>query len=119
MTGETKTFSARAHEAIRANDIAAVKALFTQDPSRLHEVGPFGTWLHYAARVSSVEIVAFFVREGMNINVTHPRDGGTPLLEAASVGNEDVAKYLLERALMSMSVRPRIMSYSAQFSDDL
>ena len=84
--------------AIDSGDTAAVRALFREHPEQLHAFTPFAgkTWLHYAARSSTLEMVKLLIEIGFDVD-TPDRDGTTALNSAAVGGHLAIAAYLLDQ----------------------
>jgi ankyrin repeat protein/L-ascorbate metabolism protein UlaG (beta-lactamase superfamily) len=83
------------HEAVRAGDLAQVKALVAKDPKAVNERDARGrTPLHFASVVDNPDILAFLVANGADVKAADP-DGFTPLHWAASEGRAGSAKALI------------------------
>ena len=68
------------------------------DESHLRMMTPFGSWLHVAAKVGSLEIVKALVGLGLDVNLRGGTFGGSALNLAASYGHLEVVRYLLQAA---------------------
>lgn len=57
-----------------------------------------GNWkdMFYACQRGDVELVKYYIKEGININYQHPEFLTSPLLECIRLNQLDVAKFLLE-----------------------
>ena len=83
------------HDAVRAGDLAKVKALVAKDAKVVNEKDARGrTPLHFASYAGNREIVAFLIANGADVRATDP-DGFTPLHWAASAGQADAARALI------------------------
>lgn len=84
--------------AIDAGDAEKVRALFREHPEQLHAFTPFagGTWLHYAARDSTLEMVKLLLEIGFDVNIP-AREGELALSRAAVGGHFDIAEHLLDQ----------------------
>ena len=101
-----KTFQKNMLDAINNGALHEVIELINNDQERLHFIGVFGTWLHYAARHGKLELVRYFVSQGIDVNSYCKKvsSGFTPIRAAASRGHIEVAKYLLQNgALLDVS----------------
>jgi uncharacterized protein len=101
-----KTFLKDMLDTIRQEDLDRVVALIEEDKERLHMMTVFGTWLHFAASEGKLEIVKYFVSQGLSVN-THSESVSssfTPIKAAASEGNTEVVRYLIScGALLDVS----------------
>src|SRR4030042_2888319 len=83
------------HDAVRAGDLAKVKALVAKDAKVVNEKDARGrTPLHFASYAGNREIVAFLIANGADVRATDP-EGFTPLHWAASAGQADAAGALI------------------------
>ena len=83
------------HDAVRAGDLAKVKALVAENPKVANEKDAGGrTPLHFAGNAGNMEIVAFLITNGADVKATDP-DGFTPLHWAAWAGQADAARALI------------------------
>ncbi|NTV80359.1 MAG: hypothetical protein HGA24_02935 [Candidatus Aminicenantes bacterium] len=88
-------FPAEIHDAVRAGDLAKVKALVAKDPKVVNEKDARGrTPLHFASGAGNTEIVKFLIASGADVKATDP-DGFTPLHWAAYEGHGDAARALI------------------------
>lgn len=94
----TKSLSVQIIEAFEANDLEVVRWLFEQHPVEKQAFTFFagGTWLHYAARKSSVEAVELLLGLGIDVNILDRSAERTPLVDAASGGRVEIVRYLLD-----------------------
>lgn len=92
-----KTFIKEMWDTIRQGDLDRVMALIEADRERLHMTTVFGTWLHFAASQGKLEIVKYFVSQGLDVNARNETvsSGYTPVNIAASHGHLEVVRYLL------------------------
>lgn len=91
-----KTLSYQIYHAIRSGQTEEVIRLIESDDQQLHAIGPFGTWLHFAAHEGNLELVTYLARNGCDINIKAGLFGGTPINEAANYGRLEVVRYLLQ-----------------------
>ena len=83
------------HVAVRAGDLAKIKALVAEDPKVVNEKDSRGrTPLHFASNAGHTEIIKFLIANGADVKATDP-DGYTPLIWAASAGQADAARALI------------------------
>lgn len=95
----------RIHEAVRAGDLAKVKALVAGNPAAVNEKDARGrTPLHFASVAAKPDILAFLVANGADVKAADP-EGFTPLHWAASEGRADAA-----RALIAAGADPNALS---------
>jgi len=81
--------------AVKANDVAAVRTLLDKRAD-VNAVQPDGTTaLHWAVEQDAIEIVPLLIRAGANVKATN-RYGATPLWLAALNGNSRTIEMLLE-----------------------
>ena len=102
--------------AIRANDLAAAKRLFSEHPEQLEAYTPFagGTWLHFSAARGAIEIVQYLLGLGMGVNEGDMREGQTALKDATYAGHYEVAEFLLDHgAVMDVSASIRNPMFGA------
>ena len=86
--------TARLFNAIRAQDLAAVRAAIA-DGADVNSVSPHGaTPLTAAAYKGAVELVGTLIRAGADVN--KPDHDETPLMSAAGAGNLPVVQWLVE-----------------------
>jgi uncharacterized protein len=84
-------------DAIRDKNLERFSALIEEDSSLLLVTTVFGTWLHYAAKHSSLEIVKYLISHGVNIN-THCENiasSFTPIQAAVNSGDTSIVEYLI------------------------
>lgn len=82
--------------AIRIGDSQRLSELFISFPEMVElKVPAFGSWLHYAAAVGTLEIVQLLVSMGFAVNAIEERRGQRPIAMAASTGNHSIVQYLL------------------------
>lgn len=113
---EEPSFLFSVADAIDAADLKQTEALFRQHPEQLEVFTPFagGTWLHYAARESSLDMVSLLVDIGFDVNVGDRWEGASPLTRAAVGGKYDIVEYLLDKgAALDVSTAARNPLFSA------
>jgi ankyrin repeat protein len=101
-----KTVSYRIYHAIRSGQTEEAIRLIKSEPQELHAIGPFGTWLHFAAHEGNLELVEYLTRKGCDINIKAGLFGGTPINEAATYGHLDVVRYLLQAGAVLDTTEP-------------
>lgn len=95
----------RIHEAVRAGDLAKVKALVAGDPAVVNEKDARGrTPLHFAGVADKPDILAFLIAGGADAGAADA-EGFTPLHWAAAEGRADAA-----RALIAAGADPNALS---------
>ncbi len=82
--------------AIRLGSLPAVKMLLSRNMDMLFLDTPFGTWLHMAAALGQTEIAQWLLSQGIDVNVRSVSIEGRPLDEAASNGDLEMVRCLLE-----------------------
>jgi ankyrin repeat protein len=82
--------------AVKNGDVDLVTRLIGSSKERLHQMTPFGTWLHVAADSGKIEVVKRLLALGADINAKGGTFNGAAINRAASEGHIDVVKYLLE-----------------------
>ena len=89
-----------ARKLIESGDAAAVERYFRERPELIDEVldnvGAGQTWLHFAARESTPEVVRCLVHLGVPINTVDYR-GGCALEAVLDKGDVETARWLLEQ----------------------
>jgi ankyrin repeat protein/L-ascorbate metabolism protein UlaG (beta-lactamase superfamily) len=96
----------RIHEAVRAGDLAKVKALVAESPAVVNEKDDRGrTPLHFASVSEKPDVLAFLIASGADVKAADP-EGFTPLHWAASEGRAGAAK-----ALIAAGADPNALSY--------
>jgi uncharacterized protein len=104
-------------ELIDSGDKEAVRAIFDQHPEQINEFTPFagGTWLHYAARDSTLGMTKLLLEIGFPINRERKNDYGGNALESAGLGDHvDIAEYLLDQgAIIDVSTSWRNPLFAA------
>src|SRR5215471_16168485 len=94
MDIDTNT-SRRMYAAVQAGDTTETSRILSESPIVLG-VEVIGTWLHMAARLDDVPIMALLVECGLDVNRAARNGSGTPLTCAASRGSFRAAAWLLE-----------------------
>lgn len=86
-------------EAIDTGDAERIRRLLQEHPEQRTAYTPFagGTWLHYAALESTLEVVRLLVEAGFDVNQGDRWQGANSLSRAALAGRLDIAEYLLEQ----------------------
>src|SRR5688572_17756440 len=82
--------------AVKEGDADRVVALIDGSKERLHQMTPFGTWLHVAAKSGRIKVVKRLVALGADVNVKGGTFNAAAINLAASAGHTDVVRYLLE-----------------------
>jgi ankyrin repeat protein len=83
------------HEAAGAGDLATVRALVAKSPDLANAKDESGrTPLHWAARGTNAELLAYLVEKGADVNALD-NNGTAPLHSVASRGNVDGIRILL------------------------
>lgn len=88
-------YSGELHSAAQRGDLDAVKQALATNPASINELDPGsgGTPLLLAAISGNMDVVAFLVENGAEINLAS--QGVTPLHGAAYRGHKDIALYLI------------------------
>ena len=101
-------------EAIRQSNQKELAALFKNYPEmRIFHFPSFGTWLHFAAAHSSVQIIDYLVGLGYDVNSRENREEDTPLNNACNEGKAETVEYFLNHGAeldVSTSVRNPLFS---------
>jgi len=85
------------HDAVAKGDLASVQAILTAQPDRIAAVDERGyTPLHVAAREGRIDIAAYLLEKGADIEAKNST-GYTPLFLAARSRRPDVVRLLLEK----------------------
>jgi hypothetical protein len=84
------------YSAVSSGDIAAVQEILRTNPEILSNPAIGASWLNLAARRDNVAMVEFLVRAGLDVNATKEGDSTSPLVDAASTGCVQVARWLLD-----------------------
>lgn len=82
-------------DAVKAADVPRVRSLIGDSAERLHQMTPFGTWLHIAAKGGNLELVKCLISMGADVNAKGGTFGGAPLNLAAGYGQLDIVRSLL------------------------
>ena len=84
--------------AIRTEKLEILSQLIRENPEQLHVKTPLGgqTWLGYAMRLGSVEVVHHLLTLGFDVNEGDPQDNIKPLCEAGYKGSQEKARLLLD-----------------------
>ena len=83
------------HQAVQAGDLAAVRAIVEQAPTQVNAKDEMGrTPLHWAARGTNAELLAYLVDKGAVVNALDS-NGTAPIHSVASRGNVDGIRILL------------------------
>ncbi len=89
--------AAEIHEAVKTGNLAAVKALIEKDPGQIKAKDETGrTPLHWAARGTNNEVLAYLVEKGAGLDVLDG-NGTAPLHSLASRGNAAGMRILLAK----------------------
>ena len=89
MTSATAMYGA-----IMRNDVSAVRGVVARDPSVLSGVFIDNGWLHWAAQMGRIEIMALLVEAGLRID--QMTASKTPLEIAAGQGHQKACQWLLD-----------------------
>jgi len=101
--------AAEIHDAVRAGDLAKVKALVANDSQVVNDKEAGGeTPLHYASYSGHFEIVAFLIANKADVKAAD-RDGFTPLHYAASAGFLSLVDYLIAREAAAKKLPSRVI----------
>jgi uncharacterized protein len=84
------------YRAIQAGKLDRVIKHLDEDPKALGMVGPFGPWLHVAAKEGQVPIMKELVRRGVDIQATGSLNECNALYDAVRKNHYDAAVYLLD-----------------------
>jgi ankyrin repeat protein len=85
------------HEAVKTGNLAGVKSAIEKDPAQVNAKDETGrTPLHWAARGTNNEVLAYLVEKGADLNALD-NNGTAPLHSLASRGNADGARILLAK----------------------
>ncbi len=83
------------HNAIRNNNVDAMKFLLSNSPEYLNEKDNYGyTPLHLAVRKGDIEIVKYLLSLKPDLN-TQDKFGDTPLIDSARNNNIEISKILI------------------------
>lgn len=82
--------------AIKQDDLAAVKQLLKENPDLLEAQTPFGTWLHEAAIQGKYAIAEYFIKSGIDVNTCAGIFKAGAIKEAAFEGRLNILKLLHE-----------------------
>ena len=81
--------------AVESGDIPRFADLVAEDPTVLHMMTPWGTWLHVAASAGQWLMAEYLLQRGLDINTRGGTFGGNALNVAASSGRLIVVRNLL------------------------
>ncbi len=95
-TGGAKGSYSDIYEAIRANDLPAVKSFLSSGVDVNAKDSEGKSLLHYAAAYAGREVVQFLIEKGADINARDGK-GRTPMSVASQMGNS-IAEEVLDRA---------------------
>ena len=86
------------YEAIDEGDIDQLRSLFVHFPDFVNwEVPGFGTWLIYASRFASVDVLNFLINAGFDVNALNNRGDAGTLEGAAQEASVENTAFLLNR----------------------
>jgi ankyrin repeat protein/L-ascorbate metabolism protein UlaG (beta-lactamase superfamily) len=92
------------HDAVRAGDLAKIKALVAKDPKVVNEKeAEGGTPLHFASHSGNVEIIAFLLANKADIKAVDDL-GRSPLHLAASAGHGETVDLLIAKGAETKAV---------------
>lgn len=83
-------------EAVKSGDVQQVCSIIGDSPDRLHQMTPFGTWLHIAAKSGKFEVLQALIGMGADINAKGGTLGGAAINLAANGGHLKVVQALVE-----------------------
>lgn len=84
------------HRALKRGDLAEVKSLIGDDAELLYMWTPFGTWLHDASRQGQLDIAAWCISQGLDVNAINDETERTPIDAAAANAHLDIVQLLLD-----------------------
>jgi ankyrin repeat protein len=82
--------------AVKNSDADRVVALIGGSKERLHQMTPFGTWLHVAAKAGKIEVIKRLLELGADVNAKGGTFNAAAINLASSAGHADVVKCLLQ-----------------------
>lgn len=91
-------------EAVKDSDVEKVRLLLGHSKEMLHQMTPFGTWLHIAAKGGDSKLIQCLLSMGADVNAKGGTFGGTPVNHAAGYGQINAVRILLsEGAVLDTS----------------
>lgn len=110
MNDKEKVILVKILDAIDSQDLKKLVSLFSEHPEQVNRIIPLGrqTWLGYAAGDDKLKVVKYLIEIGVDVNKGDERDNRKPICDAASTGNYDIVKCLLDAGTVldvSASVR--------------
>lgn len=98
MTTDEETLRFRAAmAAIKAQDLASIRRIFSERPSYLLERTHLGSWIEYAATHRAHDSARMLIELGLSPNFTPDPSGRLPISSAAMQGDVEMVKLLIER----------------------
>jgi ankyrin repeat protein len=85
------------YAAMRNSDLSAIRAIISANPSITHDSAVAApSWLHYACKKSSKEIIDYLISVGMNINLQKRPGDDVPLTYAIDGSRPEIVEHLLK-----------------------
>ncbi|XZH88392.1 ankyrin repeat domain-containing protein [Clostridium perfringens] len=81
---------------IRNGEIENLKKIFDDNPELLSIKSVLGSWLHLACDSENLSLVKYFINKGLDINYKSGIPFAAPINIAATNGNIEIVKYLIE-----------------------
>ena len=81
--------------AIKQGNIKKIKQIIMSNKEILHQMTPFGSWLHVAATFGKLDIIKYLIDCGLDPNIKGGTFNAGSVNRAASRGYYDIVKYLL------------------------
>lgn len=81
---------------ISNGDIENVKKLLRENKELIYATTFSGSWLHIAVKENKIDIAKYLIEQGIDINLNGGLQGNAAICIAASKGNMDMAKMLIQ-----------------------